>query len=82
MQKYASNCGMTSTNTPNSMLEEVINANFTHDEIDSAIDFLKSNKSPREDNILAEFIKACKTTMTHSIVALRFFQLWKKYSKL
>ena len=44
------------------------NCDMSGDEIDSAIDFLKSNKSPGEDSIPAEFIKAFKTTLTHSIV--------------
>ena len=51
----------------------MINSNFTYDEIDSAIEFLKSNKSPGIDNIPTEFIKACKSTLTQPImVALNY----------
>ena len=68
MRKYDSNCDLTCANHYNSLVEEVVNANFTHDAIESAIDLLKANKSPGEDSIPAEFIMACKTTLTHSIV--------------
>ena len=41
MRKYDSNCDMSGASHYNSLVEEVVNANFTHDEIDSTIDFLK-----------------------------------------
>ena len=70
MRKYDSNCDLTCASHYNSLVEEIVNANFTHDEIESAIDLLKANKSPGEDSIPSEFIKACKTTLTHSIVTV------------
>ena len=73
MREYDSTSGMADTNYGNSAIEEIINSNFTYDEIDSAIEFLKSNKSPGIDNIPAECIKACKSTLTQPImVALNY----------
>ena len=43
-----------------SAVEEIINGKFTIEEIECAIDTLKSNKSPGNDCIPAEFIKVCK----------------------
>ena len=43
MREYDSTSGMADTNYGNSAIEEIINSNFTYDEIDSAIEFLKSN---------------------------------------
>ena len=37
-----------------------LNANFTRDEIEAAIDYSKCKKSPGVDNIPAKFIKACQ----------------------
>ena len=73
MREYDSTSGMADTKYGNSAIEEIINCNFTYDEIDSAIEFLESNKSPGIDNIPVEFIKACKSTLTQPImVALNY----------
>ena len=68
MREYDSTSGKADTNYGNSAIEEIINSNFTYDEINSAIEFLKSNKSPGIDDIPAEFIKACKSTLTQPIM--------------
>ena len=52
-RKYDRNCDLTCASHYNSLVEEVVNANFTHDEKESAIDLLKANKSPGEDSIPA-----------------------------
>ena len=43
-------------------------ANFTRDEIEAAIDYLKLKKSPGVDNIPAEFIKACKEELANDLL--------------
>ena len=45
-----------------------LNANFTRDEIEAAIDYLKCKKSPGVDNIPAEFIKSCKDELANDLV--------------
>ena len=45
-----------------------LNANFTWDEIEAAIDYLKCKKSPGVDNIPVEFIKACKEGLANDLV--------------
>ena len=45
-----------------------INANFTRDEIEAAIDYLKCEKSLGVDNIPAEFINACKEELANDLV--------------
>ena len=47
---------------------EIINSNFTADEIKAVICSLKSNKSPGNDNIPAEFIKHCKMSLSEWLV--------------
>ena len=47
-----------------SAIEEIVNDNFSVNEIECAIDSLKTNKSPGYDCIPAEFIKACKTPLS------------------
>ena len=53
-----------------SAIEEIINDNFSVDEIECAIDSLKTNKSPGHDCIPAEFIKACKTPLSPIITTV------------
>ena len=45
-----------------------LNANFTRDEIEAAIDYLKCKKSLGVDNIPTEFIKACKEVLANDLV--------------
>ena len=71
--------------TANNTLEmDILNANFTIQEVKGAIDYLRSNKAPGCDNIPAEFIKQCKelvaedlTTVLNHIIELRDFpEIW------
>ena len=63
----------TKTNCDNPIIQEIMNSNFTYEEIVSAIDFLKCNKSPGIDDISAEFIKGCKNTLADCVlIALNF----------
>ena len=39
---------------------DIINGNFSDEEIGNAIDYLKNNKTPGVDNINAEFLKSSK----------------------
>ena len=50
-----------------SAVEEIVNGNFTVEEIECAIDTLKTNKSPGNDCIPAEFIKVCKSILSRTI---------------
>ena len=45
-----------------------LNANFTRDGIEAAIDYLKCEKSLDVDNIPAEFINACKEELANDLV--------------
>ena len=45
----------------------VINSNFTVDEVENAIDYLKNNKAPGVDLIPAEIVKHCKTSLSDTI---------------
>ena len=63
---------------------DILNSNFTVQETEAAIDYLKNNKSPGCDNIPAEFIKFCKeilsdylTTIYNYIIESRDFpEIW------
>ena len=55
-----------------SAIEEIINDNFSVDEIECAIDSLKTNKSPGNDCIPVEFIKACKTPLSPIITVFNY----------
>ena len=63
---------------------EILNSNFTMQETEAAIDYLKNNKSPGCDNIPAEIIKHCKgllsenlTTVFNYIIESRNFpEIW------
>ena len=56
-----------------SAIEEIINDNFSVDEIECAIDSLKTNKSPGNDCIPVEFIKACKTPLSPTITSVFYY---------
>ena len=59
------------TPTHNNKVElELINDNFTVDEIRTVINSLKNNKSPGIDRIPAEVIKTCKEDIHHDITNL------------
>ena len=68
----------------NIMEMDILNSNFTVQETEAAIDYLKNNKSPGCDNIPAEFIKFCKeilsddlTTIYNYIIESRDFpEIW------
>ena len=61
-----------------SAVEEIINGNFTIEEIECAIDTLKSNKSPGNDCIPAEFIKECKNILSKTIATVFNYMIEKK----
>ena len=45
-----------------------LNSNFTIEEIEAAIDYLKCRKYPGADDIPAEFIKSCKTEVAKDLI--------------
>ena len=53
-----------------SAVEEIVNGNFTVEEIECAIDTLKTNKSPGNYCIPAEFIKVCKSILSRTIATV------------
>ena len=53
-----------------STVEEILNDNFTVEEIEYAIDCLKTNKTPGLDSIPAKFIKACKHVLSPTIATV------------
>ena len=50
-----------------SLVERVINSNFTQEEVVLAISSLKPNRSPGIDGVPAEFIKACKQSLAEPV---------------
>ena len=54
----------------NSVEADVLNRNFTEEEISSAIDKLKNNKSPGKDGIIGEFLKCCKPMFAKDLTLL------------
>ena len=48
----------------NNEISEILNKNFTLEEVKYAIDGLKNNKAPGVDSIPAEFIKFCKNRLS------------------
>ena len=53
-----------------SAVEEIVNGSFTVEEIECAIETLKTNKSPGNDCIPAEFIKVCKSIISRTIATV------------
>ena len=51
-------------------MEEILNDNFTVEEIEYAIDCLKTNKTPGLDSIPAEFIEACKHVLSPTVATV------------
>ena len=52
---------------------DIINKNFTIEEVNQSINYLKNNKSPGIDNMPAEFIKECKNEVAvHLTDALNY----------
>ena len=68
----------------NTLEMDILNSNFTIQEVKGAIDYLRSNKAPGCDNIPAGSIKYCKelveedlTTVLNYIIELRDFpEIW------
>ena len=49
---------------------EILNSNFTVEDVEAAIDCLKNNKSPGCDCIPAEFVKYCKTLISEDFTTV------------
>ena len=77
LQKY----DMLKCNRLNCNLEnDIINQNFTLNEITSAIDSLKNNKAPGTDCIPSEFFKQCKNQIAGDLVLLfNYFVEYKEF---
>ena len=58
---------MYSDKSRNNVELEIINSNFTEEEIIRAINYLRNNKSPGLDGIPAEIIKQCKNSLANHI---------------
>ena len=54
----------------NDLESEIINKNFSVEEIKCAVDYLKNNKSAGSDYIPAEFIKHCKNELVDDITTI------------
>ena len=57
---------------------QIINDNFTYEEITRSIERLKNNKSPGIDGIPSEFIKYCKNTLVRDIVLILNYIIEKR----
>ena len=55
-----------------------LNTNFTRDEIEAAIDYLKCKKSPGVDNIPAAFVKSCKDELANDLVDVFYYIIEKR----
>ena len=72
LEKYDQENCILKSGLPNLELE-IINKNFTIEEVNQSINYLKNNKSPGIDNIPAEFIKECKNEVAvHLTDALNY----------
>ena len=67
LEKYANS---NSSNYDSDITKFIINQNFSTDEIKSAIDALKNNKSPGIDAFPAEFVKYCKDILAEDITMI------------
>ena len=67
LEKYANS---NSSNYDSDITKFIINQNFSTDEIKSAIDALKNNKSPGIDAIPVEFVKYCKDILAEDITMI------------
>ena len=67
IHRYDSGAKIAGNSHTGTLMEEIINSNFTCDEIECAIHALKSHKSPGMDRIPAELIKSCKNTLAETI---------------
>ena len=67
LEEYAN---PSSSNFDSDITKFIINQNFSTDEIKSAIDALKNNKSPGIDAIPAEFVKCCKDILAEDITMI------------
>ena len=65
LKEYDSDCKYESGKL--SLVEEIINNNFTQEEVICAINSLKPNRSPRIDGVPAVFVKACKECLAEPI---------------
>ena len=66
MKKWQANL-LTISNRPCEWEISTLNSNFTIEEIEAAIDYLKCRKSPGADDIPAEFIKSCKAEVANDL---------------
>ena len=62
-----------------STMDEIINGNFTTEEIECGIDTLTSNKSPGNDCIPAEFIKVCSNVLCKTIATVFNYMIKQRY---
>ena len=68
INRYDSSAKISGNSHTGTLMEEIINSNFNCDEIECAIDALKSHKSPGMDSIPTEFIKSCKNTLAETVI--------------
>ena len=57
--EFLRNYDRKSANAHDAIINDILNTNFSEEEIEYAMNYLKNNKSPRIDGIPAELIKAC-----------------------
>ena len=62
--------GELNSSCDNDLELEILNSNFTVEEVEAAIDCLKNNKSAGCDCIQAEFVKYCKTLISEDLTAV------------
>ena len=67
INKYDKGAKISCDSHTGTLIEEIINNNFTRNEIECATDALKLNESPGIDSIPTEFIKACKNSLAETI---------------
>ena len=59
-----------SANAHDAIINDILNTNFSEEEIRYAINYPKNNKSPGIDGIPAELIKACKEILSPDITMM------------
>ena len=63
----------------NSPENDVLNRNFTENEISDALDKLKLNKAPGNDGVIGEFLKFCKPTFCYDLTLLFNYMIAQRH---
>ena len=78
MERHLNNQLPRESDLSNEIELEILNANFTKDEIFNAIESLKRNKSPGSDHIPGDFVKQCKDSLVDILCDIHNYRISNK----